>query len=431
MRTIARFLLLVGLVISVVSQHKVSSRAASGNVTITVESWRYEDLATWKTKIIPAFEATHPTIHVVFAPSPENDYNSALNAKLTGGTAGDVITCRPFDLSLTMYQHGHLADLTNLPGMQNFSKLAKVAWSTDDGTHTFCVPTAAVIHGFIYNATIFQQLGLKPPVTQADFFKVVAAIKKDGRYVPIDIGTNDQWEAATMGWQNIGVTYWKGEQGRLALINGTAKASDPQFVQPFQVMAGWRPYLASGYQAQHYADSQTLFELGKAAIYPAGSWEIAGFNAAIKGKFKLGAFPPPVPKAGDQGYINDHPDTGFGMNAATKHPAETRTFLEWMTTPQFEQLYSNLLPGFFSLASFKVPVTDPLAQQILNWRTTSKSTIRITYQILSRGTPNFDSESYRVSVGVLNGTMTPQEAGNQLQAGLAKWYKPQQHWLKH
>jgi len=28
------------------------------------------------------------------------------------------------------------------------------------------------------------------------------------------MGTNDQWEAATMGYNNIGPNYWKGEEGR-------------------------------------------------------------------------------------------------------------------------------------------------------------------------------------------------------------------------
>ena len=50
-------------------------------------------------------------------------------------------------------------------------------------------------------------------------------------------------------------------------------------------------------QAQTYPDSQNLFTLGRAAIYPAGSWEISGFNT--QAQFKMGAFPPPVAAAGD------------------------------------------------------------------------------------------------------------------------------------
>ena len=96
----------------------------------------------------------------MFAPSAPTEYNAALNAKLDAGSAGDLITCRPFDASLELYKKGKLADLTDLPGMENFSDVAKSAWQTDDGKATFCVPMASVIHGFIYNKDAFDELGI-------------------------------------------------------------------------------------------------------------------------------------------------------------------------------------------------------------------------------------------------------------------------------
>jgi len=55
-----------------------------------------------------------------------------------------------------------------------------------------------------------------------------------------------------------------------------------------------------------------------------------------------------------------------------------------------------------------------------------KSTIRDSYQILSRGTPNMENELWTVSANVINGTQTPEDAAKQIQDGLAKWYVPQQ-----
>jgi len=395
---------------------------SGGKVTLTIESWRNDDLKIWSDKIIPAFEAKNPNIHVVFAPTAPTEYNAALNTKLAGGTAGDLVSCRPFDASLALFQKGQLAPLNDLPGMDNFGSVAKSAWITDDGKTVFCVPMASVIHGFIYNKDAFDKLGLKPPNTQAEFMAVLEAIKKDGTYIPLAMGTAEQWEAATMGFQNIGPNYWHGEDGRLALIAGKQKFTDPAYIETFKQLAAWKPYMPPGFEAQKYADSQSMFTLGRAAIYPAGSWEIALFNT--QAKFKMGAFPPPVAQAGDTRYISDHTDIAMGLNAASKHPAEARTFLQWVTTPEFATLYSNALPGFFSLSNQKVDVQDPLAQEFLSWRSTSKSTIRNSYQILSRGTPNLENELWRLSAGVINGTVTPEDAGQQAQAGLDKWYKP-------
>ena len=207
-----------------------SADAEAESVTITIESWRNDDLAIWEDSIIPAFNAEYPNIEVIFAPTAPAEYNGALNTKLEGGTAGDLITCRPFDASLALFDEGHLASLNDLEGMSNFGSVAKSAWITDDGSDAFCVPMASVIHGFIYNQDAFTALGLDEPTTVDEFFTVLEAIEDDGTYAPLDMGTADQWESATMGFQNIGPNYWGGEDGRLALISGDAKFTDPEYV---------------------------------------------------------------------------------------------------------------------------------------------------------------------------------------------------------
>ena len=395
---------------------------AHADTTLTIESWRNDDLKIWQEKLIPAFEAKNPGIKVTFAPTAPTEYNAALNAKLDAGSAGDLITCRPFDASLELFNKGHLADLTDLKGMENFSPVAKSAWTTDDGAKTFCVPMASVIHGFIYNKEAFEKLGISVPKTEDEFFAALDKIKADGTYIPMAMGTKDLWEAATMGYQNIGPTYWKGEEGRAALIKGEQKLTDDAWVEPYRVLAKWKPYLGDGFEAQTYPDSQNMFTLGRAAIYPAGSWEIAGFNT--QAQFKMGAFPPPVKKDGDTCYISDHNDIGIGLNAKSKNADAAKTFLTWVSSPEFAEIYANALPGFFSLNSTPVKMTDPLAQEFVSWRDKCKSTIRSTYQILSRGTPNLENETWTESANVINGTDTPEAAAEKLQKGLDSWYKP-------
>ncbi|MCP8893785.1 ABC transporter substrate-binding protein [Shinella daejeonensis] len=400
----------------------MAGAAQAEDVTLTVESWRNDDLSIWQEKIIPAFEAKNPGIKVVFSPSAPTEYNAALNAKLDAGSAGDLITCRPFDASLELYNKGHLTSLNDLPGMENFSDVARSAWTTDDGATTFCVPMASVIHGFIYNKDIFDELGLAPPATEDEFFALLDKIKADGNYIPMAMGTKDLWEAATMGYQNIGPTYWKGEEGRKALIAGTQKLTDEGWVEPFRVLAKWKDYLGDGFEAQTYPDSQNLFSLGRAAIFPAGSWEIGLFNT--QAQFNMGAFPPPVKTAGDTCYISDHNDIGIGLNAKSANADAAKTFLSFVASPEFADIYANSLPGFFSLNSTAVKMEDPLAQEFVSWREKCQPTIRSTYQILSRGTPNLENETWTESANVINGIDTPEEAAKKLQDGLDSWYKP-------
>jgi raffinose/stachyose/melibiose transport system substrate-binding protein len=97
-----------------------------------------------------------------------------------------------------------------------------------------------------------------------------------------------------------------------------------------------------------------------------------------------------------------------------------------MTSQEFGEMYSNELPGFFSLGDYAIELTDPVAQEFLDWRQECGSTIRNSYQILSRGEPNLENELWRISAQVINGDVTPADAAAELQAGLEAWYEPQQ-----
>ena len=175
------------LIKAMLASTMIAGAATAQEVTLTIESWRNDDLAIWQDKIIPAFEAANPGIKVKFTPSAPAEYPAILNAKLEAGSAGDLITCKPFDHSLGLYDAGRLADLTDLAAMSSFSDVAKSAWQTDDGTQTFCVPMASVIHGFIYNKDAFAELGVDVPTTEAEFFlegfgKDSARVKTSSHY---------------------------------------------------------------------------------------------------------------------------------------------------------------------------------------------------------------------------------------------------------
>jgi raffinose/stachyose/melibiose transport system substrate-binding protein len=77
-----------------------------------------------------------------------------------------------------------------------------------------------------------------------------------------------------------------------------------------------------------------------------------------------------------------------------------------------------------------VKLDDSIAQQFLDWRKECKSTIRSSYQILSRGDTskgqtNNENDLWAASAAVLNGTQTAQEAADTVEKNLEAWYKPQ------
>lgn len=143
--------------------------------------------------------------------------------------------------------------------------------------------------------------------------------------------------------------------------------------------------------AQTYPDSRTIFTLGRAGIYPAGSWDIGGFNALVD--IELGVLYPPVQAACDTCCISDHTDIDIdiAMNAATEHAKKAANFLNWVGASEFAAIFANSPLGFFPLLDAPMTLDGLLAQEIISWRGEGESSIRSKYQVLSRGTPNLEN----------------------------------------
>jgi raffinose/stachyose/melibiose transport system substrate-binding protein len=136
---------------------------------LTIESWRKDDQIFWDKVLIPAFQRLHPEIKLKFQPEEPLAYDSRLDARLTTRRAGDLIFCRPFDASVRMQAKGYLLPLKE-EALKNFNPQARRAWTTDDGSTTYCLPVAYVMHGLFYNKKILRDLKLDPPTTWDQFY---------------------------------------------------------------------------------------------------------------------------------------------------------------------------------------------------------------------------------------------------------------------
>ncbi len=391
------------------------------SVELVLGSWRTEDIAMWEDEIIPVFEESHPGITVEFAATDTNDYNAAIQSQVEGGNAPDLITCRPFDVNRAWIADGYFDDLTGLPAIDAFDETALGAWTGPDGA-PYCVPVASVLAGFYYNKAIFDELGLEVPETQADFVDTLQAIKDDGTYTPLALGSADGWQLAYNVLYNIGPNYWKGEAGRLGLIDGTQKLTDPDFVAAFEAVDELKPFLPSGYEAITYDDMGQLFNLGQAAIIPDGSWNI---NQLTSTGLDVGVFGAPVPAAGDQRFQQEMPDMGIGLNAASEKKDAAKEFLEWISTADFLSVYVNKLPGFFAMASEPVSYDNALAQEFADLKVDAELTPRLALDRLSAGTPPLDDEIWVALQQMYAGTESPDAVTASLQSGLESWYQPE------
>jgi raffinose/stachyose/melibiose transport system substrate-binding protein len=389
--------------------------------TLSMESWRAEDTIEWNQQILPEFKKLHPDIDISFTPTTDN-YDKALALRLRNGNAGDLISCRPFEEKL--FDNGYVHDLTGIEGLRNYRSVAKLAWTTEDGLHLFCLPVASVMHGFFYNQKIFKQLGLSVPETEAQFFEVLEKLKKNKKIVPIAFGTKDGWASHQLVFTNIGPNYWAGEQGRIALLEGKQKFTDAPYINTWKTMARWAPFLPKNHKTVGHLKARDMFVKGEAAIYPSGSWDIAYLNE--HSKQEIGVFRPPVVKKEDECHFTNHIDIGIGINTASTNKADADVFLHWLTGRQFANVLANTLPGYFPLSSHLVEITDPLAREMVSWRRVCETTIRINSYVFNSGSSPIEEEFWNVDALVMNGKLKPDKAGEKIQSSLDKWFKPLQ-----
>lgn len=391
--------------------------------TLKLETWRIDDEPRWVNQILPAFTSSHPTVKVITSPSVATDYDKALEKKLTIGKAGDLITCRPFDQSLDLYNKGHLQDITAMPELRKFRSHGKVAWTTYYADRVFCMPVAAVMTGFFYNASIFKELDLSPPQTEEEFFNTLEKIKVSGKYLPLAFGTQETWQSAQVLFAGIGPNYWNGEQGRINLLTGRAKFTDPPYVETWRTLAKLANYLPANHNHIGEKEARNLFLQGKAAIYPAGSWEIAFLSESSNAK-NIAVFAPPPKQVKHNCYVLSHLDIGIGINTKSAHPKTASDFLAWLSTRDFSQTLANSLPGFFPLSNHPVEISNPLAREMMSWRQQCDTTIRINSQLLNQAWPSLEQELWRLSAQVMRNEISPEEAAKQIAEGVEKWFKP-------
>ncbi|MCL4377923.1 MAG: extracellular solute-binding protein, partial [Actinobacteria bacterium] len=246
-------------------------------VTITVTSWRTEDIDAWNA-INAVFMKAHPNIKVEFKPIKNTEYYAQIGTALETGTGvADVLGLHSFGTGKNIYNGGHLAKLNDLvTGLTDLSAHSRAAWATEDGI-SYAVPIGAVVHGIYYNKDIFDKYNLKEPKTWSEFIKICDTLKENGETV-IAQGSKEGWTLYETGYNDYGCNFYGGEKSRQKLMAGEMKFTDEPFVKAFEAVDSLTKYYPKGYQAIDYVSSQQMFTTGKAAIFIGGSWEIGTFK---------------------------------------------------------------------------------------------------------------------------------------------------------
>jgi raffinose/stachyose/melibiose transport system substrate-binding protein len=391
----------------------------SKNVTLSVWSWRTEDVAAYNA-IFAVYEKKHPGTKVDFKSFKNTEYNLILTTGLAGSKGPDVAQVRSYGQLQPTIASKSLLPLDAVVDLSSWdANVVKSAKGKEDGK-LYAVPLARQTLQMFYNKDIFDKFGLTPPTTWAEFLAVNAKLKKEG-VTPMAVGAKDAW-TLPMLHQVLAAPRFGASAFEEAVTTGKTTFADPNWVASVDVVNKLKPYLPDSAVGVAYTDAQILFTSGKAAMFPGGSFEL-GFFQKQNPDLKMGVFEVPAP----QGSPSMTPTTtgwadgAFGVSAKSDAQTASKGLVKWMATKEFGQLVADKIEQLSAVPG--VSYSDPLLKQMAD-NYAKNPTPYLLLVDFRYGTP---SGTDLLGTGVqemLLGKKDAAKISTDLQTGVSQWFKP-------
>ena len=399
-----------------------SGSAGSGdskNVTLSVWSWRTEDVAAYKS-IFAVYEKQHPGTKVDFKAFKNTEYNLILTTGLAGASGPDVAQVRSYGQLQPTIASKSLLPLDGVVDLSGWdANVVKSAKGKEDGK-LYAVPLAQQTLQMFYNKDLFAKNGLTPPKTWADFLAVNAKLKKAG-ITPLAVGAKDSW-TLPMLHQVLAAPRFGGTAFEAAVTTGQKTFTDPDWVASVDVVNKLKASMPQSVVGVAYTDAQILFTSGKAAMFPGGSFELGFFQKQNPG-LKMGVFQVPAPLGSPsmEPVTTGYADGAFGVSAKSDAQVASKDLVKWMATKEFGQLVADKVKQLSAVPG--VSYSDPLlAEMKANY--TKNPTPYLLLVDFRYGAPSGTEVLGTGIQEVLLGKKTPAKVSADLQTGVSQWFKP-------
>lgn len=411
---LATFLVLTFLA-ALVGAMTISASAAEKRVTLTVWSWRTEDVAAWN-DVIAVFEKENPGIQVNFRPYKNTEYDTILNTALQSGSGPDLYQLRPYNQ--TLISAGYALPIDGVvPELANFSKTALGGARGSKDARIYGVPYALNTTQIYYNKTIFAKYGLKEPRTWDELINIAKTLASKG-ITPFAQGTKDGW-TLSLAHSVIGPNVYGGNDFVDQFLDGKAKLTDSKFVASIERFRELAPYFMKNYTGVPYTDTQTMFAMEQAAMFIGGSFEY-GYFTGLNPNLKLGVFPSPTDD-GSPGIVSTWTSGSYAGNSKTKHSAEVIAFLRFMGTTEFGQSMTDKLRIISPIKGVKA--TDPIVKEMYRLSQENGATPYFAIVYLNNGSPSGKKVLEDSLQGMFLEKLRAQEVAQNVEKAVATWLK--------
>lgn len=328
--------------------------------TLTFFSWDSEQVMR---PIIDEFEKQNTGIKVEFSSAPPvAEYISTLQARILSGTAADVFAIAA-ENKTNLIDNGAVVDLTDEPFMAKLTQLNKDTYGKDGRSYGASISSWG--GGIMYNKKLLAKAGVKEfPKSWDEFMAVSSKLKDQGVKYPFleSVQAMPIVVAAFVGGQNAA----SGGNLDKQIFDGssTFAATWPEPLTKWSQLysKGLAPKDVVGLTPDQVRDE---FTSGRAAMIPAGPWEVAPIKKANP---ELTFEMAPVPgMSGPQPYLAGAASPGLAINAKAKNPDAAKKFIAFYTDAKSVAMYNKATDAITTTNDFK-PVIDksltPIVEQV-------------------------------------------------------------------
>ncbi len=342
----------------------------------------FHDKPTWADNSDTMGQAAAEAINVGFATVPNEDpttFQATVRASLGSGQAPDLYTWWSGYRMEDIVKAGGAADLTDI--WQKYIEAGEYSQGlanafTFDGK-VYAAPFAANLWVVYYNKPLFEENGLKPPTTWAEFEALNEALLAKG-ITPMAQTFVDRWQSFIVFEEMILRT--QGPEFYHKLMQGEAKYTDPEVVEAMEL---WKEMMDKGYLTNDYAFGTATdtflpaFQAGQIAMLPIGDW----YSATLVG----GGLEPGVDY---DAFImpNQNPDLPpalffeagpllVGENSPNKEQA--KKVIDWWMSVEAQNQWNEMMG--FTPANSKADNPNVVGQNVQNWVNDNQAELVLRY----------------------------------------------------
>ncbi|WP_424921834.1 ABC transporter substrate-binding protein [Streptomyces sp. wa1] len=294
---------------------------------------------------VAAFRAKNPDIQVDVTYADTDQLQSTLRTQLSSGTAPDVFTVWPGNGNpgavQVLQKGGYLTDLSDYKFTPKIADGDKSVTQVDG--KTYIVPVTFNGIGAIYNKKTLQEIGGTEPKTWDDVLDLCHKAKDKGK-VLLALGNQTTWVTQMVDYALAATTVYSNtpdfdEQlsaGKAAFADSAWKETLQQYLDLNKAGCFTKNPNGTGYET-----SVTDVAQGKAVGLVQVTTSIPQVQKEAGADTELGMFA--LPASGDAGQtrIPGAVSAAYGVNAASKHAAQAKTFAEFLGSPEGQKIYAE------------------------------------------------------------------------------------------